>query len=111
VPSAEVCCARFGDGDPGFACKPANQGCGGPQQRAATLACDDQTDCANGQVCCAGFVQGAGYKLSTCATSCQLIQNATPVRLCDLDNPNDECATGGRSCEASQGLPGYGICR
>ncbi len=99
------CCARFDGGDPTFECR--TSGC----QRGAVLRCDDQSDCANGQVCCGAFDQEVGYRYSTCAPTCQQIPGFTPVRFCDPAAPTDECASIGKTCQPSTGLPGYAYCR
>jgi hypothetical protein len=99
-----------GDNHKSFECV-ANSG--GACQGGTPLRCNDQSDCASGQVCCGAFDQNFGYRSASCATSCtsSSIPGTTPVRFCDPDAPVDECTSIGKSCTSSSSLPGFSICK
>ncbi len=101
----QLCCATLDERiEFQFACVAASpNACSGGKP----LRCDDRSDCLAGQVCCATFQQGAGYRSSRCQSSCT---GASSVRLCDLGAPIDECTAAGKTCTPSQNLDGFGYC-
>lgn len=98
-----ICCANA----LGYSCQPAGQPCIG----GLTLACDDQTDCPGGQVCCGRWSQAAGYKNVSCQKTCKNDPGTVAVRFCDVNAPKDECAGAGLTCLPSLSLENYFICR
>jgi hypothetical protein len=105
----ETCCsARSGDydckSDMTCTCVPIGS-CTG----ALRLACDDETDCPSGQICC-GLLTNDGWALkqSACASpaSCSFPGN---VYLCDPTAERPGCADGG-GCNRMENYPGIGRC-
>jgi hypothetical protein len=74
------------------------------------IRCDDQSDCAPGNICCALYQSGYGYRYSMCAASCSAPAGYSGVQLCDPKAPVDECVKNGRTCQESQSLPGFHYC-
>jgi hypothetical protein len=87
---------------------------GSPCVGGLAVECDDQSDCASGEVCCGAFSQNQGYRQVQCSTSCDesTFPGYTPVRFCDPKAPKDECASSGGSCQGSGSLPeGFHVCK
>ena len=106
---AEVCCGSwFGRGSPTYECEPAGLiACA----VGTSIACDDKTDCPNGQVCCGTLEENSGYTSVECRNKCNNFGGLRAVRFCDPNAANDECAAIGMYCGPSQSLPGYYVCR
>ena len=106
---AEICCRSwFGQGPPTYACEPAGfVACAA----GTSIACDDETDCPNGQVCCGTLEQNSGYTSVACKNSCNSLPGLRSVRFCDPKAAVDECVAAGMFCGPSQSLPGYYVCR
>ena len=106
---AEICCSSwFGQGPPTYECEPAGfLACAA----GTTIACDDQTDCPNGQVCCGTLQNNSGYTSVECKNKCTNLPGLRSVRFCDPKAAVDECLAAGMSCGPSQSLPGYYVCR
>lgn len=107
APSKECCVTRDGTG-PDYECT-ASSVVGTCQ--GLDIKCDDHTDCASGQVCCGIFENNVGYKSVQCMPTCTAGGDAVAVRFCDPYAAKDECESIGKSCQWSQSLSGYGICR
>lgn len=108
----KLCCVTLDENvEWEFACVSASSA--SACQDGRKMRCDDRTDCPQGQVCCATFEQGFGYRSSQCQASCA----STPppgtsfVRFCDPKAPVDECVALGKACKASQSLDGYSYCQ
>jgi hypothetical protein len=84
----------------GFAC-----------QGGLAIKCDDQTDCAFGQVCCGMFDENSGYKSVSCSPACVNIGSTKAVRFCDQNAASDECTAIGKTCQWSGSLPGSSVCK
>lgn len=107
-----ACCAKqYGPGGPSMTCSGGGvfSGC---SNGGLAIRCDDQTDCSGGQVCCGMFSETTGYQSVQCSPTCNSVGNTIrAVRFCDPKAAVDECASIGKKCGWSQGLPGYGICK
>ncbi|MBX3217682.1 MAG: hypothetical protein KF850_36960 [Labilithrix sp.] len=104
----EVCCGSWSGGKLSFACEATGLlSCVGGR----SIECDDQTDCPAGQICCGSLSNNSGYTSVTCRSSCNDMPGFRAVRFCDPKAAVDECAASGRTCGASQSLPGYSVCR
>lgn len=108
--STQACCASDnGPGGPDLKCE--SKGIGSCSN-GLSIPCDDQADCGSGNVCCGMFEETGHYQSVSCMPSCvSVTQGVRAVRLCDPDAPKDECAAIGKSCQWSQGLPGYHVCK
>ena len=106
--AGQICCGKQWNYGPKLEC--AAEGFGSCTGGLA-IGCDDQTDCPTGQVCCGSLVEGAGYTSVKCASSCKSVPGVRAVRFCDQGAAVDECKAIGKSCESSQALSGYGICK
>lgn len=81
-------------------------------KQGIAIKCDDQTDCPTGQLCCGTFDESSGYRSVQCQTQCSTTTPDTiSVRFCDPDAPVDECQSSGHTCQPSDSLSGYSICR
>ncbi len=98
--TGHTCCAPFAGWDVTSCAAASTEG---QPTCARFLECDDVTDCAAGQVCCAQqAVDGVtGKELissAKCASTCT--SSGTQVQLCNTDN---ECLQG--NCQNNQGNP------
>jgi hypothetical protein len=106
----QTCCAtNQGQGTTQLKCGLPNQCNSGS---AASITCDDTTDCP-GQVCC-GVFDGQRYTKVACTTAAACDgtgpNGETLYRICDpFLNPSD-CPQG-TTCQASAVLTGYYLCR
>jgi len=105
----EICCGSWkGRGKVSFDCEPSGfLAC----VAGTSIACDDKTDCAEGQVCCGTLDDDSGYTSVACKNKCNNVPGLRSVRFCDPDAAVDECAEIGKYCGPSQSLPGYHVCR
>src|SRR5262249_34018689 len=105
------CCATGSSSTTTYECKSTTiSACAG-----LPIPCDDHADCPTGRVCCGVFDANLGYTQVSCraAVQCPGLPGGvlSYVRFCDPLAAVDECAVLGRTCQASQGLPGYYICK
>jgi hypothetical protein len=99
----QICCAVFGAD---YTCQANAGGCSG-----TPIACDDGADCP-GTFCCGRFDQATGYRSVSCMQNCTGTANGdTLVRFCNPKSVPDECASIGKTCQPSQGLPGFNVCQ
>ena len=104
---SEICCGSWKSGKFGYSCEPTGLlACAG----GTTIACDDSSDCPSGQVCCGTLSSGSRYTSVQCKTTCNNTPGVRAVRFCNPKAAVDECAALGKSCTASQSLPGYHVC-
>lgn len=75
-----------------------------------TIQCDDRSDCPGNQVCCGRFDE-EGYTGVSCRADCNDIPGVQAVRFCSPTAAPDECAEIGKTCQKSQSLPGYYVCK
>jgi hypothetical protein len=105
--ATEYCCAVPTGGDPDFSCMPeSDKSCGG-----ISVPCSDDADC-DGKICCGTYSHLTGsYDSVQCKISCSA-DNATitEYRLCDPELSPDPCVADGKTCKASQAMPGWYIC-
>ena len=104
---SQICCGSWkSDGKFSYGCE-ANGflACAG----GTTIACDDSSDCPSGQVCC-GALSNNRYTSVECKATCTNSIGSRAVRFCDPKAAVDECAAIGKTCTASQSLPGYHVC-
>jgi hypothetical protein len=103
---SEYCCASYaGQGKAKLECQSTLLSVPLPLCNGVKLACDDQSDCPSGQVCC-GTVDNGKVAGTSCRASCQ-----GGARLCDPKAAVDECAASDMKCGSSNLLDGYGFCR
>lgn len=106
---SQYCCAtNVGNGnDPGYSCQSSGvSSCAGLR-----LPCNDTTDC-HGAICCGAFDNITGYTGVSCKATCTAsTPSGTAVHFCDPNAAVDECAASGQSCQPSQALPGYSLCK
>ncbi|MFO0554849.1 MAG: hypothetical protein U0271_41110 [Polyangiaceae bacterium] len=102
--AGEVCC--FNDQSQNLSCK--TNGCNGQE---VPLACDDPTDCSNGDICCE-LTSGGGPNATLFGTECRTAadcQLPDNLHACDLDL-GDTCPPN-QTCGDSQIMPpGYERC-
>lgn len=106
--ATQVCCVRALQGGLDFACKPTGWPCAG-----LAMPCSDTVDCA-GQACCATYENSGagGYSRVACQATCGgSTGNTTEFRMCDPDAAVDECVASGKSCQESNAIPGWNICK
>lgn len=104
---SELCClSRKNGGKVDYRCE-ANAlfACGS----GTAIACDDDSDCPSGQVCCGALLTNR-YASVECKAACNDSFSSRAVRFCDPNAATDVCAALGASCLASQTLPGYYVC-
>ncbi len=108
VPSQYCCAANVGNGNtPDYTC----QSTGTSACAGLRLPCNDTTDC-HGAICCGAFDKVTGYTEVSCKATCTASSaTATAVHFCDPNAAVDECAASGTSCQDSQALPGYSLCK
>jgi hypothetical protein len=99
---AEICCADQNTQTPNDKCQPANQPCG---QGQASIHCDDSADCVGG-VCC-GFFNNGQYTDVVCQSQC----SQTQFQFCDPTSDAGPGCPQQTSCQTSQVLQGFHICR
>lgn len=104
---SEICCGSWkSDGKFSYSCEPNGfLACAG----GTTIACDDSSDCPSGQVCC-GTLSNNRYTSVECKATCNNSIGGRAVRFCNPKAAVDECAALGKTCTASQSLPGYNVC-
>jgi len=103
---SEICCGSWKSGKFAYSCEQNGfLACAG----GTTIACDDSSDCASGQVCC-GTLSNNRYTSVECKATCNNSIGGRAVRFCNPKAAVDECAALGKSCKASQTLPGYHVC-
>jgi hypothetical protein len=108
----QYCCATGAVGSTVFECKSnAVSACAGLR-----LPCDDRADCSGtGQVCCGVFDQSQGYTQVSCRSSQNCVGSAGGgqqyVRFCDPSAATDECQILGATCQPSQSLDGFYVCK
>jgi hypothetical protein len=101
-----VCCAGFNAKPPTFECAPSSLI---PCFGTSKVACDDATDCDADQDCCA--VQDQLGTTIECKASCKGFGNQKTAVLCDPLAIPDQCAASNRTCQPSQTISGYFICK
>jgi hypothetical protein len=107
-----VCCASLDNNKPKLACENTS---GGACANGLKIECDDPSDCPTGEVCCgtrndSGFASG-GFASVSCQSSCDGTQDHPAVLLCNPKAAVDECAAIQKTCQASDALSGYFVCR
>jgi hypothetical protein len=112
LPSSFCCVSGLnpgGGGTPSYKCDSNANQCSSASGMETPVRCDKTADCKSGYVCC-GDNQNGFYAEVTCVQDCTGTSpsGGTYIQFCD-QTAND-CMQG-TTCQPSQALPGYFVCR
>jgi len=114
LPSSYCCVSGLdpgGGGTPSYKCDTNSGQCQAGSGTSTPVRCDKTADCKSGYVCCGDNLNGV-YSEVTCAQTCTGMssQGGTYIQFCD-PMVNDCPQGSGTTCQPSQALPGYSVCR
>ena len=101
-----VCCRTTAGGAFAYACVDGPQACSG-----LAIACDSESDCPSGTICCAteGSAQQCVAPAIACSSADQCLANAGSRELCEKSDPG--CRQPDASCGPDPCLTDYASCQ